>query len=197
MSAASTVLGVRSEPLPVTGEYPPLFALLGAHGGAGVSTLAAMWSPAADTRQQWPASARTTRRVLVVAREHMTGIAAAADVLRAAHDGLTPPGVSVCGLITVATGPGRPHKDVTRYAGTVAELAPHTYRIPWLKALIPLLHRELPAWKPADGVKVTRSDASGALASVPSVIASVGQQICEDLAADRTADHRDPSPTVV
>ncbi|WP_078113936.1 DUF6668 family protein [Gordonia sp. IITR100] len=189
-------LSVRTEPLPVTGEFPPLFALMGAHGGAGVSTLATMWAPAADTGRCWPTSPRTTRRVLVVAREHMSGIAAAADVLRAAHEDTAPPGVQVCGLITVAAEPGRASKDVLRYARTVAELAPHSYRVPWVKALIPLLHRQLPTWRPADGVKATRASSDGVLASVPSAIAAVGQQICDDLAADRAAAHSEPSSTV-
>ena len=126
----------------------------------------------------------------------MSGIAAAADVLRAAHEGTAPLGVQVCGLITVAAEPGRASKDVLRYARTVAELAPHSYRIPWLKALIPLLHRQLPTWRPTDGVKATRASSDGVLASVPSAIAAVGQQICDDLAADHAAAHSDPSSTV-
>lgn len=32
------MIGVRTEPLPITGEFPPLFALMGAHGGAGTTT---------------------------------------------------------------------------------------------------------------------------------------------------------------
>ena len=69
--------------------------------------------------------------------------------------------------------------------GTVGELAPHTYQVPWLKALIPMLPRQLPSWQPADGVKATRSTEAGELASVPTAIAAVGAQICDDLAADR------------
>lgn len=190
------MIEVRTEPLPTTGEFPPLFALLGAHGGAGTTTLATMWAPAADTGQRWPTSPLTTRRVLIVAREHMSGIAAAADVLRATADGSAPLGVTVCGLITVAAHPGRPSKDVLRYAGTVSELAPHSYRIPWVKTLIPLLHRQLPTWRPADGIKTTQTTADGVIATVPSPIAAVGHQICEDLAADRASKLSDPSVTV-
>lgn len=190
------MIEVRTEPLPITGEFPPLFALMGAHGGAGTTTLARMWAPAADSGRCWPTSPLTTRRVFVVAREHMSGIAAAADVLRAALDESAPTGVTVCGLITVAAHPGRPSKDVVRYAGTVSELAPHSYRIPWVKSLIPLLHRQLPTWRPADGVKTTQRTADGVIATVPSPIAAVGHQICEDLAADRAVERSDPSVTV-
>lgn len=187
----------RSEPLPVTGAFPPLFALVGAHGGSGAGTLARMWAPAADTHGCWPASSATTQRVFIVAREHMAGIAAAADLLRAAAEGAVPPGVMVCGLITVAAHPGKAHKDVRRYAGTVGELAPHTYQVPWLKALIPMLPRQLPCWQPSDGVKATRSTEAGELASVPTVIAAVGAQICDDLAADRRASTDTLAPSGV
>lgn len=173
--------------LPTTGPWPPLFAVMGAHGGAGASALAAMWAPSADTERRWPAHPDTTQRVFVVAREHMSGIAAAAEVLRSAQaPHLIPEGVQVCGLITVAARPGKPHKDVQRYLGTVSELVSHTYRVPWLPILIPLLHRQLPSWQPSDGVGLTKTTEKGELGTVPSSIASIGNQICNDLAAART-----------
>ena len=177
----------EARPLPQVGEFPPLIALLGAHGGAGTSTLERLWAPAVDTHRLWPANPATTQRVFVVAREHMAGIAAAAEMLRAAEARQVPEGVRVCGLITVAAHPGRTHRAVARYTSTVAELAPHTYRIPWLGELIPLLHKQLPQWRPADGAKFTRRSERGELATVPGSVASIGQQICADLVADETA----------
>ncbi|MDN2500626.1 hypothetical protein FHY52_28660, partial [Nocardia nova] len=73
---------VRNSPLPVTGAYPPLFAVLGAHGGAGTSTLARWWAHAADTGPAWPGSRVTTQRVVVAARDCLPGLVAAADRLR-------------------------------------------------------------------------------------------------------------------
>ena len=39
-----------------SGGRAPAMWLLGAHGGAGVSTLEAMWAPAASSRRGWPAA---------------------------------------------------------------------------------------------------------------------------------------------
>ncbi|MCK0515831.1 hypothetical protein [Williamsia sp. DF01-3] len=77
----------RRDPLPVTGPYPPLFAVMGAHGFAGTTTLAQMWAPAADTGTSWPAHRATTQLVIVAARATIAGIRAAAHVLRAAERG--------------------------------------------------------------------------------------------------------------
>ncbi|QHN28975.1 DUF6668 family protein [Gordonia pseudamarae] len=177
---------ILHDPLPIEGRFPPLFALLGAHGGSGAGTLARVWAPAVDTNGQWPANPHTTQRVLIVAREHMAGVAAAADLLRAADAGHLPPGVRVHGLVLVAAHPGKPEKSVRRYADTVSELAPHTYRVPWCSAFLSLLPSQLPSWKPSDGIKITKASRDGALASVPSAIAVVGDQICRDLDATRT-----------
>lgn len=174
-------------PLPQRGKFPPLFALVGAHGGAGVSTLDRLWAPAVDTDRKWPAHQATTQRVFVVAREHMAGIAAAAELLRAADAGRAPEGVRVCGLVTVAAHPGKAHRDVARYRATVGELVPRTYRIPWLSELIPLLHKQLPEWQPADGAKFTRRSDRGELLTVPGAIALVGHNLCADLLADEAA----------
>lgn len=170
----------RREPLSVTGPYPPLFAVMGAHGFAGTTTIAQMWAPAADAGTSWPAHPHTTQLVLVCARASMTGLRRAAAVLRAADQ--APPGVAVCGLILIAARQGKTPKEVTRYAGTVAELVPHRYDIDWIEPL--MTHADparLPQWTPGNpppGKKI------GWPQVVPDQIADVGQQICTDLRAD-------------
>ena len=178
----------RREPLPVTGPYPPLFAVMGAHGFAGTSTIAQMWAPAADTGLCWPAHPGTTQLVLVCARASMTGLRRAAAVLRAADQ--APPGVSVCGLILIAARQGKTPKEVARYAGTVAELVPHRYDIDWIEPL--MTHADpalLPQWTPGDPPPGKKT---GWPQVVPDQIATVGQQICADLRADH---HPAPSPS--
>ncbi|WP_207843985.1 hypothetical protein [Williamsia soli] len=170
----------RREPLPVTGPYPPLFAVLGAHGFAGTTTVAQMWAPAADTGQSWPAHPGTTQLVLVCARANMAGLRRAAAVLRAVDQ--APPGVQVCGLILTAARPGKTPKDIARYAGTVAELVPHRYDLDWFEPL--MCHADthrLPQWSPADPPPA-KKDVWPQL--VPPQIAEVGQQICTDLRTD-------------
>lgn len=183
-SAGAATTRWRREPLPVTGPYPPLFAVMGAHGFAGTTTIAQMWAPAADAGTSWPAHPGTTQLVLVCARATMTGLRRAAAVLRAADQ--APPGVVVCGLILTAARPGRTPKEISRYAGTVAELVPHRYDIGFIEPLI--THADptrLPQWTPGDPPPGKKT---GWPQVVPDQIAALGQQICTDLRTDHRPD---------
>ncbi|GAC62349.1 MULTISPECIES: DUF6668 family protein [Gordonia] len=180
------VRDVRRTPLPVSRQFPPLFALMGAHGGSGAGTLAAMWAPAADSDGQWPGDPSTTQHVIVVAREHMAGIAAAAEVLRQADAGQAPAGVQVHGLVTVAARPGKTPKDVRRYAATVAELVPAWWQVGWVDELISALPADLPMWTPGDPVQITRRSGTD-LATVPGAIAQTGLDIVTYFADVRSA----------
>lgn len=178
--------GVRHEPFETTRRHPPLFALLGAHGGSGAGTLARLWAPAVDADRRWPASTATTQRVIVVAREHMAGISAAATVLRQADSGAIPEGVEVHGLVTVAARPGKSPKDVLRYASTVSELVPSWWRVGWVDQLLSVLPTDLPTWEPGDEVQLTRRSGTD-LASVPGAIAQTGLDIINYFAGVRAA----------
>ncbi|SUE28916.1 Uncharacterised protein [Nocardia farcinica] len=123
-------------PLPTTGTYPPLFAVLGAHGGAATSTLARWWAPAADTGLAWPASPRTTQQVVVAARLCIPGLTAAAERLREWHAGLAPDGVEVIGLALTPARPGRIPAAVRRYRTVVTDLVDAVYDIGWHDELI-------------------------------------------------------------
>jgi len=159
---------------------------MGAHGGSGAGTLATMWAPAVDTQGLWPANQSSTQRVIVVAREHMVGIAAAAAVLRQADAGQIPPGVEVHGLVTVAARPGKSPKEVRRFAATIAELVPVWWQIGWVDELLSALPGDLPVWTPGDAVQVTRRSSTG-LATVPSAIAQTGLAIATHFADTRAA----------
>lgn len=178
---------------PVTGEraLPPLFGLLGAHGGAGASTLARMWAPAADLDGQWPAEPSTTQIVYVVARESLDGIRAAARLLRMVDQGNTPAGVFAAGLIGVAARPGRVPKEVRDYRETVCELLPHSqgkpcyYRIDWCEDLMTAPDR-LAVWDPRTPRSNPPKNASLSQ-FVPAGIIAAGERICEDLRVHRTS----------
>ncbi len=143
----------RAEPLPTTAAYPPLFAVLGAHGGAGASTLTRWWVHAADTGRAWPASAATTQRVVVAARECMPGLTAAADRLREWRAHVTPPGVQVVGLVLIAPRPGDVPRTVRRYADTISELVDGIVaRIGWHEQLLGCELDDLAVYTPGDPV---------------------------------------------
>ncbi|MFX0576239.1 hypothetical protein [Nocardia nepalensis] len=171
---------IRSAPLPVTGPHPPLFAVLGAHGGAGTSTLARWWAPAADTGLAWPASARTTQRVVIAARLCLPGLTAAAERLREWHAGLAPDGVVVIGLVLTAVRPGRVPRSVRRYRGVVAELVEHVYAIGWHDDLVARELSELAEYLPFDPPPRRRVPITQA---VPSDVHRAGTAIITYLAA--------------
>ncbi|WP_327116472.1 hypothetical protein OHB12_04690 [Nocardia sp. NBC_01730] len=171
---------VRETPLSTTGAHPPLFAVLGAHGGAGTSTLAQWWAPAADTGLAWPASPRTTQKVIVAARLCMPGLTAAADRLREWHAGLAPDGVQVIGLVLTAARPGKVPALVRRYRAVVAELVEHLYEISWHDELVVRELAELAQYMPFDRAPRRRSRLQEA---VPADVYRAGAHIITHLAA--------------
>ncbi|MBB5916876.1 hypothetical protein BJY24_005788 [Nocardia transvalensis] len=172
---------VRTQPLPTTGPYPPLFAVLGAHGGAGTSTLAQWWAHAADTGPAWPANPATTQRVVIAARDCLPGLTAAADRLREWHAGLAPDGVTVLGLVLTAVRPGRVPATVRRYRRTVADLVDDAvWAIGWHDALLVHDLTDLARYTPADPSPPRRApltdavpaDVHHAAAAITSLIAA-------------------------
>lgn len=176
---------VRRTPLPITGPHPPLFAVLGAHGGAGASTLARWWAPAADTGLAWPGSPRTTQRVVVAARLCMPGLTAAAERLREWHAGLAPEGVSVIALVLTAARPGQVPVSVRRYRGVVAELVEDLYSIGWHDELITRDLADLAQYLPFDPAPPRRA---GLRDAVPADVHRAGSALLTRLAASRQ-DH--------
>ncbi len=117
---------------------------MGAHGGAGASTLARWWPQAADTEGAWPGCSDTTQVVVLAARMSMSGLIAAAMRLREWHAQLAPPGVVVIGLVLTPARPGRIPAPVSRFLDIVAPLvAGSVYPIGWYDELLMLERREL------------------------------------------------------
>ncbi|MBY6537672.1 hypothetical protein HQ325_03205 [Rhodococcus sp. BP-349] len=138
---------VHTEPVAGVGRAPVMW-LLGAHGGAGVSTLARVWAPAADAHGGWPAHDRY-RSVIVVARTHRTGLAAAHDLLLQSAAGLTG-GCTVLGLALVPDAPGKLPKTLRRSADVVASAAPAVWHLPWVPDLRVHTYSDLAVWSPAE-----------------------------------------------
>ncbi|MFE3228573.1 hypothetical protein [Nocardia sp. NPDC059228] len=184
---------VRLAPLPTTGPYPPLFAVLGAHGGAGASTLAHWWAHSADSGVAWPASARTTQRVIVAARDCIPGLAAAADRLREWHAGLAPAGVTVLGLVVTAARPGRVPAAVRRYRRIVEDLVDGAiWSIEWHEELIVCELDELAQFAPTDPPPPRRAHLTTA---VPIDVHRAGTAITARIAASRHPLSPEPSGT--
>lgn len=180
---ADRLAPVRQAPLPITGPYPPLFAVLGAHGGAATSTLTRWWAHAADTGQAWPGSPQTTQRVVVAARDCIPGLTAAAERLREWRSGLTPAGVSVVGLVVTAPRPGRVPAEVRRYRRIVADLVEGAvWSIAWHDELLSCDLDDLARYIPHDPPPPRRAHPTRA---VPADVHHAAAAITERIAATR------------
>lgn len=176
---------IRSQPLPTTGAYPPLVAIVGAHGGAATSTLARFWAPAADSGQCWPASTVTTQRVVLAARLCMPGLVAAADRLREWRAEHAPAGVTVVALVLTPPRPGRVPAEVRRYRDLVANLIDeHVFNIDWHDELIACELVDLAEWTPGQPVP-RRRRRRRITESVPADVIAAGAAITRLIAASR------------
>ncbi|GGK39824.1 hypothetical protein [Nocardia camponoti] len=140
---------IWDRPVPGIGRAPLLW-LLGVHGGSGASTLEHVLAPAADARGKWPGGFdRESPYVVLVARETISGLTRAHDLLRQHHAGLAG-SVEVLGLLTVAARPGRMAPEIRRYRDVVGSLAGHVWQVPWFEEWTLVESAELPVWSPGD-----------------------------------------------
>ncbi len=185
--------GVRADALPVTGEHPPLFAVLGAHGGAGASTLAAWWAPAADSGRTWPASPETTQLVVIVARLCLPGLVACLDRLHEWHAEVTPEGVQVLGVVLIPARPGRVPRSVRRYCANVTEMAPVVWEIGWHDGLLETEPEHLASSRPFDPPPPRRADLHSA---VPPDVHRVGAAVIDRVRHLHHSRSASPAPEV-
>ena len=108
--------------------------LVGAHGGAGVSTIAGLMNRVGDAGVAWPiAGDGEQARVLLVARESWTGLSAARDALTEWVGGQVP--VRLEGLLLVAAQPGSAPKQLRELAERVRSQANGAvWRLGWQPA---------------------------------------------------------------
>lgn len=107
---------------------------LGAHGGAGESSLAALvpeWPAAGHNWPQTPGP--EPARVVVTARSSMVGLRAAQLAATQWASGLVPH-VQVLGLVIVADAPGRLPRSLREFAQLVGGGFPRTWSVPWIEA---------------------------------------------------------------
>ncbi len=168
----------------------PAFWLLGAHGGACVSTLARTWAPSGDCRRGWP-SADRYRSVVIVARTHRAGLHSAHELLLQATAGLSGD-CTLLGLLTVPDADGKLPATLRRQLEVVEAAAPHAWRLPYLGHYRSLTYDQMPVWSPNDpppppGSKLRRADPT---AYPDPALADVGADIFA--AARLAATHQAP-----
>ena len=110
---------------------PRRFSWVGTHGGAGVSTLAAVYG-GHDCGRNWPGPADPPS-VLLVARTHAAGLAAALNALEVFRRGHAPHGLDLDAVVLVADAPGRLPRPLAERV-KVIESVIDVYRVPWVPA---------------------------------------------------------------
>ncbi|MXM62378.1 hypothetical protein GR925_02670 [Streptomyces sp. HUCO-GS316] len=107
------------------------YSWVGTHGGAGVSTLAAVYG-GHDCGRDWPGP-DAPHSVLLVARTHAAGLAATLRAVEVFRRGEAPAGLDLDAVVLVADAPGRlPRPLVHRVS--VIESVIDVYRVPWVHA---------------------------------------------------------------
>ncbi|MFF0158668.1 DUF6668 family protein [Streptomyces sp. NPDC005263] len=124
---------VPPEPVhtPATARRRPFVSFVGAHGGAGTSTLATVYG-GHDCGRDWPGPA-APRSVLLVARTHAAGLRSALHTLEVFRHGGAPPGLDLAAVVLVADAPGRLPRPLAQRI-KVIESAIDVYRVPWMPA---------------------------------------------------------------
>lgn len=105
---------------------------VGAHGGAGESTLATLLPGSAAAGRAWPLGQGAERPTAVlVSRTHLAGLMAAQ---RAAVDWASGgvPDIQLLGLVLVPDAPGRLPRALRDFARVVAGGVPRVWQLPWV-----------------------------------------------------------------
>ncbi|MFI7406407.1 hypothetical protein ACIBW9_39075 [Streptomyces sp. NPDC049541] len=105
------------------------YSFVGTHGGAGVSTLAAVYG-GHDCGRAWPGP-EDPQSVLLVARTHASGLTAALRTLEVFRLGEAPPGLDLDAVVLVADAPGRLPRPLDRQVRLIESLV-DVYRVPWV-----------------------------------------------------------------
>lgn len=166
-------------------SFPPAFWLIGAHGGAGVSTLEKVWTPAGDAHRCWPVHDTHTGCV-IVARSTCMGLLAAAQTALGAD-----PGCKVLGVVVVADAPGRIPRPLVHQLEVLREsdAIPAVWTIDYIPGLRLSTTDELAVWCPGDKQLDKRHKLSPKEA-VPRQLVEIGSAI---FATARQAE-KTPSP---
>lgn len=122
---------------------------LAAHGGAGATTMAAMDPNGADAEGHWPTHP-DGQNVVVVARETVTGLAAARRLAQQWGSGQVP-GVNLLALVTVPAHPGKKSRAVNHALRIAASVYPRHFPTDWNPA-----HLDAEATEARPGKRDTR-----------------------------------------
>lgn len=112
---------------------PAVLWVVGAHGGAGESTIAGLDDLWDEGRHAWPGGpAHEQRAVVIAARSNAHGLVKAQAAARQWAAGMVP-GVTLLGLVVVADAPGKLPKPLRELRQLVAGAYPRVWDLPWIE----------------------------------------------------------------
>ncbi|MGW5197921.1 DUF6668 family protein [Streptomyces spiralis] len=117
----------RAHDLPLV--TPRRFSWVATHGGAGTSTLAAVYG-GHDCGRNWPGP-DAPPSVLLVARTHAAGLDAVTRTIGTFRRGEAPAGLDLDAVVLVADAPGRLPRQLADRV-TPIESVIDVYRVPWV-----------------------------------------------------------------
>jgi hypothetical protein len=119
---------------PETQQSQLQFSIIGAHGGAGTTTVARLLG-AADGGRTWPGPDHKDYPlgVLLAARTNTSGLVAASRALAGYCASDRPEGPFLAGFVLVPDAPGRMPKELNRRIAILAS-ATMVYRLPWVRS---------------------------------------------------------------
>lgn len=112
--------------------YSPLW-VVGAHGGAGATSVAAMIQGAYPLARSWPHVAGHLVPVILVARSNMAGLDAAQRAAQHWASGLVP-GVDLLGLVVLSDAPGKLPKVLRDRLKVIAGGFARNWFVPWIES---------------------------------------------------------------
>ncbi|MDX3119782.1 DUF6668 family protein [Streptomyces scabiei] len=108
---------------------PRRFSWVATHGGAGSSTLAAVYG-GHDSGCEWP-GAGDPPSVLLVARTHAAGLESVLRALEVFRRGAAPAGLDLDSVVLVADAPGRLPRPLAQRVRAIESVI-DVYRVPWV-----------------------------------------------------------------
>lgn len=174
-------LPVAEEPINTQAGVRPLAWLVGCHGGAGVSTLEAVFAPLTSTGQVIPA-ANDPATVILVAEVSKRGLRAAHKaVLQFETDDAG--GAHLAGVMLVHRTPGKTPKALTGDLERLTEATPggNVWNVPFFSEWVTTTADGLPEWEPGyePPARKKLSRKPGVLDVVPEAVMEIG----DDMAA--------------
>ena len=104
---------------------------VGAHGGAGTTTLSQLVPGSGAVSRAWPASSATC---VLVCRSNLSGLRAGQAAMVQWAAGAAPSGVALAGMVVVADADGRLPRELRQLADLLAGGVPRCWHLPWVES---------------------------------------------------------------